>query len=89
MALHIRSEVIEYGSLPLAPWLSRLDSLGAIKALMDQLHQLASYDDVEGRSECNRTRVESPSRSRRSNGVPPPLLCRLRHTSGHQRRSGH
>lgn len=44
MSLVVRSEVIEYGSLPLAPWLGHLDSLHAIKSLAEQLHQLASHD---------------------------------------------
>ena len=44
--MQVRSEVIEYGGLPAAPWLAQIgDGVAAIKALLQQLLQMAAYDD--------------------------------------------
>ena len=46
----IRRAVIEYGALPIAAWLHRLDSAGALQAL---LRQLVDVGEVDG-SHCER-----------------------------------
>lgn len=50
MALEVRSEVLEYGSLPMAPWLAQIESLQQIRAVILQLLQSSSRDE-QGRSE--------------------------------------
>lgn len=49
MNLEVRSEVIEYGALPTAPWLAGVDSLQQLRSVILQLLQAASFE--EGRCE--------------------------------------
>lgn len=60
MSLEVRSEVIEYGSLPMAPWLGTLDSLQQVRAVTLQLLGSASRDERGRRelSSCHPTSVE-------------------------------
>ena len=37
--LSIRREVVEYGSLPVAAWLSQADGISAVRALLVQLSE--------------------------------------------------
>ena len=48
--LTVRPEVLEYGSIPIASWLPRLDSHAALQTLAHQLGQVATRDD-SGRCE--------------------------------------
>lgn len=48
--LAVRSEVIEFGAAPVAPWLAQLDSVQAILGKQQQLLQLGSCDE-QGRCE--------------------------------------
>lgn len=64
MSLVPRTEVLEWGSSPLAPWLNNVPDLVALRALLTEFLQLSSFDE-QGRSECRRGRG---SGSRVSNG---------------------
>lgn len=55
--LTVRPEVLEYGSIPIASWLPRLDSHAALQTLAHQLGQVAKRDD-SGR--CAHCRCGSP-----------------------------
>lgn len=47
--LSVRSEVIEFGSLPTAPWMSQLGTLEQLQARMRQLLDLSHQaDDMQG-----------------------------------------
>lgn len=47
--LSVRSEVIEFGSLPTAPWMSQLGTLELLQARMRQLLDLSHQaDDMQG-----------------------------------------
>ena len=50
MGLVARSEVLEWGSTPLFPWLAALDELPQLRALLQELLQLSTFDE-QGRSE--------------------------------------
>lgn len=50
MTLVPRGEVIEWGASPLAPWLNRLETLPALRAALQELLQISTYDE-HGRSE--------------------------------------
>ena len=49
--LAVRQEVLEYGALPVAPWVAHLE-LAALRGVLAQLLQL-SFDGQHGRSECD------------------------------------
>lgn len=51
MGLVARQEVIEWGSTPLFPWLTALEELPQLRALLQELLQLSTFDE-QGRSEC-------------------------------------
>lgn len=44
----VRSEIIEYGGTPMAPWLLNLESLAAVRVLAQNLLQV-SYQDSDGK----------------------------------------
>lgn len=50
--LEVRSEVVEYGSLPTAPWLTGVDSLHQLRGLILRLLQSAFYE--QGRGELSK-----------------------------------
>ncbi|PRW18405.1 TBCC domain-containing 1 isoform A [Chlorella sorokiniana] len=49
MVLVARTEVIEWGSTPLFPWLAALEELPQLRALLQELLQLSTFDE-QGRS---------------------------------------
>lgn len=49
--LTVRSDVLEWGSVPTAPWLQQLDDAHGIRSVLLQLLQVSSFDE-QGRSEC-------------------------------------
>ena len=51
MTVAVRSEVIEFASAPTAPWLARIETLPALRALLQSLIQVSTFDE-QGRSEC-------------------------------------
>ena len=51
MGLVARTEVVEWGSTPLFPWLAALEELPQLRALLQELLQLSTFDE-QGRSEC-------------------------------------
>ncbi len=60
----VRPEVLEYGSVPIASWLPRLDNHAALQSLAHQLGQVAKRDE-SGRCEHleSETRNSSPGSS--------------------------
>lgn len=46
--IRVRSEIIEFGGTPMAPWLLNLESLAAVRALAQNLLQV-SYQDSDGK----------------------------------------
>lgn len=91
--LVVRHEVLEFGSSPVSPWLNQVESLSAIRAILEELLRSGNIDD-RGRSEWG-----AGGRGRRGHGrcpTPPvlssplwPALCRLCYSAGSQRRAGH
>ncbi len=57
--LTIRSEVLEYGSVPIASWLPRLDSSTALQSLAYQLGQVAQRDE-SGRCKISTVDAAAP-----------------------------
>lgn len=43
--LSIRREVVEYGSLPVAAWLSQADGISAVRTLLVQMSERTSDDN--------------------------------------------
>lgn len=48
MLIGVRSEILEYGGTPMAPWLLNIESLAAVRVLAQNLLQV-SYQDSSGK----------------------------------------
>lgn len=71
--ISVRTDVLEYGGMPISPWLSHLNSLVALQALKLRLLQQGTCDQ-RGRCEC-------PRQCRAAACRPHPELVTLH---GHQ-----
>jgi hypothetical protein len=69
--LVVRQEVLEFGSSPVSPWLNQVESLSAIRAILEELLRSSTTDD-RGRSEWEPYAKVAPPGSEQAVPAPRP-----------------
>ena len=83
-----RSEVLAFASVPSAPWLQQIETAAAIRAILQELLQVSSYDGGRSKCCCHGCAMALPATRRcRAAARRPPPGPPLRAAAAHRRPS--